>query len=161
MQGIPRSLSRVDAEVVGRWGAKTTFMFQAMEPKADRVIDEAFYPPLYSAAVLPPTVRVWAASVKAQGVFSHAFGGDLEIGKQRESMFISLLALDRLALMTMGCPNPGLMQSFKLGHLSNAWKEVGAIGKSVKWPGSFIFEANNFMAMPELLEKLASGLPQP
>jgi hypothetical protein len=153
--GVPRSFSRVDARVLGRWGAKTALMFQAMEPEDKRVVEPVFYRELRTAEPLPPTLRVWAAKVNALGVFGHAFRGSLHDRGIEASMFTLLATFDRLAFMVTGSPNVSLLQTLELGNLSNAWVELGEVGRAVRWPKPFVFGTDDFMAMPTLMAKLA------
>jgi hypothetical protein len=154
MGGVPRALSRVDGEVVARWAAKTALMFQALEPARNRVVPASIYGDLHVATVLPGTLRVWAGRVQAQGIWQHAFGGEVRHGGLRAPQFTALLALDRLSLMVMGCPDPRLLQALEIGHLRNGWVEV-ATGASVEWPPPYTFPPDQFPAMPQLLPVLA------
>ena len=155
MRGTPRSLSRVDGELIARWGAKTALMFQALEPIPNRVTSAQLYTDLYEAEVLPRTLRVWIGRVQAQGLWQHTFAGELRHGGRRAPHFTALLAMDRLSVMVMGSTDAELLQAFELGHLRNGWVEVGATPKSVAWPPAYTFPTDQFPAMPQLLPLLA------
>lgn len=157
--GVPRSLSRVDCQVLGRWAAKTGYLFQALEPAGHRVVSMELYEPLWRSAVLPSTVRVWAGGVQAQGVFAHAFGGTLQQKGHTAQMFTLLMTFDRLAFMAIGSPDPDLLRLLELGHRSKAWVEIGDVEHGVRWPAPFTFDTENFMAMPSLMAELA-GIPR-
>jgi hypothetical protein len=80
LDGRTQAISRADCAVLARWATKTALMFQALEPHENRVVEAARYAEVRTAAEqgsLPPTVRVWAGSVVAGGVWSRAFGGEL------------------------------------------------------------------------------------
>ncbi|MDA0181471.1 hypothetical protein OJ997_14295 [Solirubrobacter phytolaccae] len=155
MRGTPQTLRPAEAAVLARWGAKTALMFQALEPLVNRVVPAELYPQFRRSSTLPSTVRVWAGRVQALGAFQHAFGGKIAHRGRHARMFTSLVAFDRLTLMVMGSRDAGLVQALEIGHLGNAWVEVGPLREAVDWPAHFTFDTTNFMAMPQLLPELA------
>lgn len=159
MSGSPTIIDPADAARLGRWGAKTALLFQALEPTASRVVPRDRYDALRQAPIVPPTLRVWIARVDALGVHQHTFAGQISHRGRSSSMFTALATFDRLAFMVMGASDPWLLQALQLGPLNNAWCEIGQIYSSVQWPGPFVFNHENFMAMPQLLPKLAQIPP--
>jgi hypothetical protein len=155
MGGVPRSLSRVDCQVLSRWSAKTALMFQAAERAEDRMVAPQLYLDFKTTSGLPDEVRVWAGRVQARGAWQRTFGGDLGVADDKRRFFTSLLAVDRASFMVTGCEDPATLRRLELGHLANGWVEIGHRTAGTKWPPPFTFEADQFAGMPTLLEKLA------
>lgn len=147
-------LTADESGVAARWAAKTVMTFQALEVAADRVVDRALYRQLMDADVLPPTLRVWAGRIDAHGALAHAFGGTIRHRRRAARHLTGLLTLDRLALMIMGSPDDAMLDALELGHLGNAWVELGR--GPAAWPPPFEFDRRQFAAMPQLVAHLAA-----
>jgi hypothetical protein len=160
VHGIPSHLSRHDCGVLARWAAKTALMFQASQSSENRLAPQQICKDLRAApnpSGLPPTLRVWIGSVEARGAWSQGFAGTVEPRRgDAVPYFTALLTFDRLAFMVTGCDDARVLESLNLGRLGHAWTQTSQRRSGVRWPPSYTFPADQFPAMAQLFEQLAS-----
>jgi hypothetical protein len=146
----------VNSPVLARWAAKTALMFQGAEPPANRIVPREHYPMLRQSEIeiLPAEMRVWIGSVDAAGVWSRAFAGTLNLPERSVRFYAVLLAIDRVAFMIMGADEPAVLKDIQLGHLGNGWMPLWPMTRPAPWPPPYVWPADQFAGMPQLLEAL-------
>lgn len=152
--------------ILARWAVKTGLMFQAMEPHANRVVPPAHFGLFRGAeiATLPSEMRVWIGAVDALGVWCKSFGGTLNLDRGAVPFYAVLLAVDRVAFLIIGADDAAGLSQLKLGRLKSGWKQLWPLLRPTAWPPPYVWPAEQFPGMPQLMEALigtqATGKPR-
>ena len=152
-----------NAPVLARWAAKTGFMFQPIEATDNRVVPQPHFRLLRAATIetLPSEMRVWIGGVDALGVWSTSFGGTLDLAVGRVPFYAVLLAVDRVAFMIVGADQSDAMAQLRLGHLANGWTQLWPLVHPAPWPPPYVWPADQFPGMPQIMEALIRNAPAP
>jgi hypothetical protein len=151
-----------NAPVLARWAAKTGLMFQTIEAPDDRVVPRSHFTLLRAAtiATLPSEMRVWIGAVDALGVWSTSFGGTLDLDTGPVPFYAVLLAVDRVAFMIVGADQSDALAQLRLGRLEKGWTQLWPLVHPASWPPPYVWPADQFLGMPQLMEALI-GQPTP